>query len=79
MKLSKQRMQHLAGLTENSVTLAGKKYNSLAVVNRMEELANTQDLDVFKAKLRMLVTDWLKEGFDPEDIAGYVEDLINQV
>ncbi len=71
MKLSKQRLQHLAGLTENSI--------SLAAVDRMEGLANTQDLTVFKAKLRILVTDWLKEGFDSEDIAGYVEGLINQV
>ena len=48
-------------------------------VDRMEGLANRQDLAVLKAKLRMLSSDWMQEGFEKEDIVEYIEELINQI
>lgn len=48
-------------------------------IDRMEGLANMQDLAVLKAKLRMLSSDWMQEGFEKEDIVEYTSELINQI
>ena len=48
-------------------------------IERFEGLANIQDLTVLKAKLRMLTTEWLEEGFEKEDIIEYFEFLVNEV
>lgn len=48
-------------------------------IDRMEGLANMQDLAVLKAKLRMLSSDWMQEGFEKEDIVEYISELINQI
>jgi len=48
-------------------------------IDRMEGLANIQDLAVLKAKLRMLSSDWMQEGFEKEDIVEYISELINQI
>ena len=48
-------------------------------IDRMEGLANMQDLAVLKAKLRMLSSDWMQDGFEKEEIAEYISELINQI
>lgn len=48
-------------------------------VDRMEGLANMQDLAVLKAKLRILSSDWMQEGFEKEDIVEYISEFINQI
>jgi len=52
---------------------------SYEYIDRMEGLANIQDLAVLKAKLRMLSSDWMQEGFEKEDIIEYISELINQI
>jgi hypothetical protein len=48
-------------------------------VDRLEGLANMQDLAVLKAKLRILSSDWMQNGFEKEDIIEYITELINQI
>ena len=48
-------------------------------VDRLEGLANMQDLAVLKAKLRILSSDWMQDGFEKEDIIEYITELINQI
>ena len=46
-------------------------------IDRMEGLANIQDLADFKAKLNSLASDWMKEGFEKEDVVEYVDHVLN--
>jgi len=46
-------------------------------IDRMEGLANIQDLADFKAKLKSLASDWMKEGFEKEDVVEYVDHILN--
>lgn len=45
----------------------------------MEGSSNTQDLQVFETKLRILTTNWLNEGFEKEEILEYIEHLLDQI
>jgi hypothetical protein len=45
----------------------------------MEGLADAQDLNILKVKLRILTSDWMNEGFDKEDVIDYIEVLINEI
>lgn len=47
--------------------------------DRLEGLANIQDLATLKAKLRILSTDWMQDGFEKEDIKMYINNLIDQI
>ena len=76
------RMQKLAGvITEGMDTGidyegAGDKYE---MFDRMDGLANIQDLKVLNAKLRLLVSDWMQEGFEKDDIKEYINFLIDEI
>jgi hypothetical protein len=48
-------------------------------IDRMEGLANIQDLNILKTKLRILTTEWMDDGFDKEDVIDYIEVLINEI
>jgi hypothetical protein len=52
---------------------------SMEAIDRLEGLANMQDLAVLKAKLRILSSDWMQDGFEKEDIIEYITELINQI
>jgi hypothetical protein len=52
---------------------------SFSSIDRMEGLANINDLADFKVKLRILTTDWIEEGFEKEDVIEYVEYLIKKI
>jgi len=43
----------------------------------MEGLANIQDLAILKEKLSSLASDWVKEGFEKEDVLEYVGNIID--
>ena len=45
--------------------------------NRIEDLADIQTLNKFKASFRLLVADWKQEGFDNTDILKYLNKLLN--
>ena len=45
-------------------------------INRMEGLANVRDLKLMQDSLRILTSEWMKEGFEKEDIKEYVSYLI---
>lgn len=45
-------------------------------IDRMEGLANIQDLAILKEKLSSLASDWMKEGFEKEDVLEYMETII---
>lgn len=45
----------------------------------MEGSSNTQDLEVFETKLRILTTNWLNEGFEKEEVLEYIEHLLDQI
>jgi hypothetical protein len=47
--------------------------------DRMDILANIQDLNTLKTKLRLLVSDWYNEGFEKEDIQEYMNSLIDEI
>jgi len=47
--------------------------------DRMDILANIQDLNTLKTKLRLLVSDWYNEGFEKEDIQEYMNFLIDEI
>lgn len=82
MNESFTRMQKLAGvITEGMDTGidyegAGDKYE---MFDRMDGLANIQDLKVLNAKLRLLVSDWMQEGFEKDDIKEYINFLIDEI
>ena len=62
--------------------LAENKLNeriSFEAIERMEELASVQDLETLKAKLRILSSDWMSEGFEKEDIINYMAYLIDNI
>ena len=52
---------------------------SFEAIERMEGLANIQDLVSLKAKLRTLSSDWMNEGFEREDIIDYMAYLIDNI
>jgi hypothetical protein len=53
---------------------------SFSSIDRMEGLANINDLADFKVKLRILTTDWIEEGFEKEDVIEYeIEYLIKKI
>jgi hypothetical protein len=82
MNESFTRMQKLVGvITEGMDTGidyegAGNKYE---MFDRMDGLANIQDMRVLNAKLRMLASDWMQDGFDKEDIKEYINFLIDEI
>jgi hypothetical protein len=47
--------------------------------DRMEGLANINNLNMFKRSLRELLADWMEEGFEREDITEYVSYLVNEM
>ena len=55
---------------------AGDKYE---MFDRMDGLANIQDLKVLNAKLRLLVSDWYNEGFEKDEIKEYINFLIDEI
>ena len=48
-------------------------------MNRIETFANTSDLETLKAKLRILSTDWMQNGFEKEAIKTYINNFIDQI
>ena len=52
---------------------------SFEAIERMEGLASIQDLETLKAKLRILSSDWMNEGFEKEDIIDYMAYLIDNI
>jgi hypothetical protein len=72
------KMQKLAGIITE--TQYNQKKNPLTEgFDRIEGLANIQDLATLKAKLRILSTDWMQDGFEKEDIKMYINNLIDQI
>jgi len=47
--------------------------------DRMEGLAPMRELKVLKDMLRILTTEWTREGFEKEDVIEYLEDFVNQI
>jgi hypothetical protein len=52
---------------------------SFEAIEKIEGLANIQDLETLKAKLRILSSDWMNEGFEKKDIIDYMAYLINNI
>jgi len=52
---------------------------SSEAIERMEGLANMQDLSTLQAKLRILSSDWMQEGFEKEDIIEYLAYLVDKI
>ena len=52
---------------------------SFEAIEKIEGLANIQDLETLKAKLRILSSDWMNEGFEKEDIIDYIAYLIDNI
>jgi hypothetical protein len=52
---------------------------SFEAIEKIEGLANIQDLETLKAKLRILSSDWMSEGFEKEDIIDYMAYLIDNI
>ena len=52
---------------------------SSEAIERMEGLVNMQDLATLQAKLRILSSDWMQEGFEKEDIIDYLAYLVDKI
>jgi hypothetical protein len=52
---------------------------SSEAIERMEGLVNMQDLATLQAKLRILSSDWMQEGFEKEDIIDYLAYLVDRI
>ena len=52
---------------------------SFDTIDRMEGLANIQDLKTMKDMLRILSTGWVQDGFGKWDIAEYMSHLVNKI
>jgi hypothetical protein len=52
---------------------------SFEAIEKIEGLANIQDLETLKAKLRILSSDWMNEGFEKKDIIDYMAYLIDNI
>lgn len=48
-------------------------------IERMEGLVSMQDLAILETKLRLVVSDWMQEGFEKEEIIEYIKYLINKI
>lgn len=48
-------------------------------IERMEGLVNMTDLAVLETKLRSVVSDWMQEGYEKEEILDYIKYLINKI
>ena len=46
---------------------------------RMDGLANVQDMKMFNTKLKALVNDWYDEGFEIKEIKEYINFLIDKI
>ena len=46
---------------------------------RMDGLANVQDMKMFNTKLKALVNDWYDEGFEIDEIKEYINFLIDEI
>ncbi len=47
--------------------------------DRMDGLANIQDMKMFNTKLKALVNDWYDEGFEIKEIKEYINFLIDEI
>lgn len=47
--------------------------------DRMDGLANVQDMKMFNTKLKALVNDWYDEGFEIDEIKEYINFLIDEI
>ncbi len=65
-----KRMQKIAGIQLNE---------NMEMIDRMEGLANERDLVTLEAKLRIVATEWMQEGFEKEDIKEYMSYLIDTI
>ena len=47
--------------------------------DRMDGLANIQDMKMFNTKLKSLVNNWYDEGFEIDEIKEYINFLIDEI
>lgn len=70
----------LRQLIREEISKALNENIGFSTIDRMSGLANVNDLRVLETKLRALTADWLEEGFEKDDVIGYltwfVEDQI---
>ena len=52
---------------------------SMDALDRIEGLANIRNLNLMKDSLKMVITEWMQEGFEKEDIKDYVSYLIDNI
>lgn len=64
-------------LIENYVRQKVKKM--LKEGNRIEDVADVKYLKEFKEAMRLLVSDWRRDGFDDTDILRYLNKLLQQI
>lgn len=72
---TKNRLLEIAGLEEDIDY--DNDFNE--TFDRMYNLANISDLKICIAKLRMLTTDWVHEGFEKEDVKKFMSNIIDQI
>lgn len=49
------------------------------VLDRMEDLANIQDLKIMKDILRILSSEWMQGGFEKDEISEYLSQFIDTI
>jgi len=68
-----ERMQEIAGVDDLN------ENQDLETFERIEGLANTQDLKILQDKLRIIFTDLYQEGFEKTDFKNYIVNYIDQI
>ena len=79
-KMKKSELQQIIR-EEISKVLREAQYptSKREMFERMDGLANVQDMKMFNTKLKALVNDWYDEGFEIKEIKEYINFLIDEI
>ena len=73
------KQSELRKLIREEISKVANESIGFSTIDRMSGLANVNDLKILETKLRILTTDWLNEGFEKDDVIGYLTWFVNQI
>ena len=73
------KKSELRQLIREEISKVANESIGFSTIDRMSGLANINDLKILETKLRILTTDWLNEGFEKDDVIGYLTWFVNQI
>ena len=73
------KKSELRQLIREEISKVANESIGFSTIDRMSGLVNVNDLKILETKLRILTTDWLNEGFEKDDVIGYLTWFVNQI